>query len=170
MNQTHDFPRDLSLKAGISSVLFVCNQNLVRSPMAEGLLKKHLGSMQGPIPFVDSAGASPDMSDEDMRDIDGFVVSVMSELDVDLRRHASKPVHLDEASAYDVVICLTNGAYEAVKQVQDSSATVVEKWDVSDPSLAVGNRDQRLELYRTIRDSINRRIIARFFEPGTTRS
>ena len=165
MSQANEFPDGLALKPGISSVLFVCNQNLVRSPMAEGLLKKHLSSIKGPIPYVDSAGAAPDLSDEDMRDIDGFVVSVMSELGMDLRRHASKQVHLDEASAYDVVICLTNGAYEAVKEIQASSATLVEKWDVSDPSLAVGNREQRLELYRTIRDSINRRIIKRFFVP-----
>ena len=163
MTQAHEFPERQALKPGISSVLFVCNQNLVRSPMAEGLLKKHLATIEGAIPYVDSAGASPDMRDEDVREIDGFVVSVMSELGIDLRRHASKQVHLDEASAYDVVVCLTNGAYEAVKEIQASSATVVEKWDVSDPSLAVGNREQRLELYRTIRDAINRRIIKRFF-------
>ena len=156
--------KPLFFKPGVSSVLFVCNQNLVRSPMAEGLMKRRLAQSATDRPFVDSAGVSPDMDEETANDIDGFVISVMSEIGVDLRRHHSKSVHLGEASAYDVVVCLTPGAYEAVRSIEASSATLIEQWDVPDPSLAEGNREQRLELYRTIRDTIDRWIVDRFFD------
>ncbi len=49
-----------------SSVLFCCDHNSVRSPMAEGLMKKLYGRQA----YVQSAGVKND------REIDGFTVAV----------------------------------------------------------------------------------------------
>ena len=54
------------------SVLFACTYNAIRSPMAEGLLKK----LHGKRIFVDSVGVRSHASDP-------FVVAVMQELGID---------------------------------------------------------------------------------------
>ena len=56
------------------SILFCCDHNAVRSPMAEALTKKLFG---GRI-FVQSTGVKHDM------EVDGFAVAVCEEIDVDL--------------------------------------------------------------------------------------
>ena len=48
------------------SVLFCCDHNAIRSPMAEGMMKKFYGRSA----YVQSAGVKNDM------EIDGFAVAV----------------------------------------------------------------------------------------------
>ena len=62
------------------SVLFCCDHNAVRSPMAEGLMKQ----MYGQRAYVQSAGVRNDM------EIDGFSVAVCKELGIELSRHRSR--------------------------------------------------------------------------------
>ena len=45
------------------SVLFACDHNSIRSPMAEGLLKQHIGTSI----FVQSAGVKGDMEIDGLR-------------------------------------------------------------------------------------------------------
>ena len=52
------------------SILFCCDHNAIRSPMAEGLMKKFYGRAA----YVQSAGVHNDM------EIDGFAISVCQEL------------------------------------------------------------------------------------------
>ena len=59
------------------SVLFCCDYNAVRSPMAEGIMKKYYGTRI----FVQSAGVKSDL------EIDGFTVAVCAEIGVRLERH-----------------------------------------------------------------------------------
>ncbi len=63
-----------------SSVLFCCNHNSVRSPMAEGLMKIHIGNKI----YVQSAGVASD------REIDGFSISVCNEVGVHLIQHKAR--------------------------------------------------------------------------------
>ena len=56
-----------------NSVLFCCDHNAIRSPMAEGMMKKYYGQDA----YVQSAGVFNDM------EIDGFSVAVCAELDVE---------------------------------------------------------------------------------------
>ena len=62
------------------SVLFCCDHNAVRSPMAEGLMKKFYGHRA----YVQSAGVKGDL------EIDGFSIAVCAELGVELSRHRSR--------------------------------------------------------------------------------
>ena len=62
------------------SVLFCCDHNAVRSPMAEGLMKKFYGHET----YVQSAGVLADM------DVDGFAISVCTELGIELARHKTR--------------------------------------------------------------------------------
>ena len=61
----------------IQSVLFCCDLNSVRSPMAEGICKKYHGFSM----FVQSAGVSPNS------EIDPFAVEVCEELGIKLKKH-----------------------------------------------------------------------------------
>ena len=81
------------------SVLFCCDHNAVRSPMAEGLMKKFYGTGT----YVQSVGVKNDM------EIDGFSIAVCSELDVQLDRHSTyKIVGEDEADIRDGLISFTS--------------------------------------------------------------
>ena len=55
------------------SVLFCCDYNAVRSPMAEGIMKKYYGTRI----YVQSAGVKNEL------DVDGFSVAVCDEIGVD---------------------------------------------------------------------------------------
>ena len=61
------------------SVLFCCDHNAVRSPMAEGLMKQ----LHGTRIFVQSAGIRGDM------EVDGFMITVAAGLYVILRERAT---------------------------------------------------------------------------------
>ena len=63
--------------ANPGSVLFCCDYNAVRSPMAEGLLKQHVGQTV----YVQSAGVKNDL------EIDGFSIAVCKEIGVELSKH-----------------------------------------------------------------------------------
>ena len=52
-----------------NSVLFCCDHNAVRSPMAEGIMKKYYGARI----YVQSAGVKNDL------EIDGFSIAVCGE-------------------------------------------------------------------------------------------
>src|SRR5471032_3197397 len=89
-----ELPRELP-----GAVLFACNHNRVRSPMAEGLMKLMFGDRV----YVDSCGLRLDEEDEP----DPFVVAVMDELGADLSRHRPKTFAQLEEGAFDLVISLT---------------------------------------------------------------
>ena len=62
------------------SILFCCDHNAVRSPMAEGIMKKLFGTGT----YVQSVGVINDL------EIDGFSIAVCEEIDVELSRHRSR--------------------------------------------------------------------------------
>ncbi len=89
----------------IQSVLFCCDLNSVRSPMAEGICKKYHGFSM----FVQSAGVSP------KAEIDPFAVEVCEELDIKLKKHRSRSFKEmeawgDDISSFDLIIALSPAA------------------------------------------------------------
>ena len=134
-----------------SAVLFACSENSVRSPMAEGLLK----FLHGHRVYVDSVGVRK-------REIDGFVVSVMEEIGVDMSGHKTKTFSDLEDLSYDLVISLSPEAQHQAVALTRVMACEVEFWPTFDPSIVEGGRETRLEAYRQVRDDLMRRIKERF--------
>ena len=62
------------------SAFFVCDHNAVRSPMAEGIMKKFYGTGT----YVQSVGVINDL------EIDGFAIATCEEIGVELSRHRSR--------------------------------------------------------------------------------
>ena len=133
------------------SVLFCCTYNAIRSPMAEGLLKQ----IHGTRIFVDSVGVRAG-------EIDGFVIAVMDEIGVDLTRHRAKTFDDLEDTSFDLIISLSPEAQHKAVDMVRTMACEVEFWNTFDPSIHEGNREERLEAYRQVRDGLATRIRTRF--------
>lgn len=142
------------------AVLFTCNFNQVRSPMAEALMKLFFGNRV----FVDSCGLRQP-TDEGLPD--PFAVAVIEELGGDLGAFRSKTFADLEDGSFDLVISLTPEAQHRAVELTRGRATELEYWRVMDPTLASGSRDQRLEAYRLVRDDLAARISVRFGKPST---
>ncbi len=140
-----------------SAVLFTCNLNLVRSPMAAALLRR----MWGTSIFVDSCGLRA------AEEPDGFVLAVMTELGQDLSAHRPKSFDELEDDSFDLVISLTPEAHHRAVEFGRARATEIEYWPTSDPTLEQGSRDQRLQAYRRVRDELQSRLLDRFGRPST---
>lgn len=137
------------------SFIFVCTKNAIRSPMAEALAKSMMRDGLIPRAHVDSAGVDPG-------DVDGFAISVMAEVDVDLQRHESKDLAAVASGEFDLVIALSTTAAQEVESLIETVDTSLEVWDIPDPSLAEGNRETRLSAFRAIRDALSIKIQQRF--------
>lgn len=142
------------------AVLFCCNFNQVRSPMAEALMKHLIGTRI----FVDSCGLRRARFDPDVDDIevDPLAAQVMKELGVDLTRHRCKTFAELEDDSFDLVISLTPEAQHRAVELARGRSAEIEYWPTLDPTLAEGSREHRLEAYRQVRDSLAERIINRF--------
>lgn len=142
------------------AVLFACNYNRVRSPMAEGLFKAFYGTRA----FVDSCGLKPDPAGEG---IDPFVVAVMDELGLDVSGHKPKTFAELEDDSFDVVVSLTPEAQHRAVELSRDRSVEIEYWPTHDPTLTDGSREARLEAYRLVRDALAEAIKQRFGAPST---
>ncbi len=134
------------------AVLFACNLNAVRSPIAAGLMRLRWGSRV----FVDCCGLRRG------EEVDPFAVAAMDELGVDLSRHRPKSFDELEDGSFDLVVSLTPEAQHRAVELSRGRAVEVEYWPTPDPTLVEGARSVRLEAYRHMRDGLDRRLRARF--------
>jgi protein-tyrosine-phosphatase len=134
-----------------SAVLFACNYNAVRSPMAEALMKY----LYGHIVYVDSAGVRKQA-------LDPFVTEVLDEIGIDIAKHRPKTFDDLEDTSFDLVVTLTPEAQHAAMEMTRTMAVDVEYWPTPDPTAAAGSREQMLEAYRQVRDRLMAKIKERF--------
>jgi protein-tyrosine-phosphatase len=137
--------------ANVSSVLFACTYNAIRSPMAEALMKHYHGHRI----YVDSVGVREG-------DLDPFMIAVMDEIGIDMSRHRCKTFDDLEDTSFDLVISLSPEAQHRAVELTRTMACDVEFWHTLDPSVIEGNRDMRLSFYRQVRDKLADHIKRRF--------
>ncbi len=112
-------------------------------------------SLHGKKVFVDSAGAKSGTPD-------GFMIAVMDEIGIDMKKHRSKTFDQLEDTSFDLVISLSPEAQHKAVDLTRHMACEVEFWNTFDPTMIEGDRETRLEAYRQVRDELYRRILARF--------
>lgn len=134
-----------------SAVLFACNMNAVRSPMAEALMKRFLGRRL----YVDSCGAR-------RGEPDPFILEVMSEIGIDMSRHRPKSFDDLEDGFFDLIVSLSPEAQHRAIELTRTMACDIEYWPTLDATMIEGSRAVRLDAYRSVRDELDRRIRARF--------
>jgi protein-tyrosine-phosphatase len=142
--------KEWMMERPVSSVLFACTSNSIRSRLAEELARWRT---RGRV-HITSCGVNPG-------DRDGFVAEVLDEIGLELSDQETRGFRDLEDSDFDLIITLSPDAHEAALEFARNLATVVEYWPTVDPSLVQGNREQRLEAYRRTRDEIQQRITAR---------
>ena len=136
------------------AVLFACGLNAVRSPMAAAVLKQMLGSSL----YVGSAGVRKG-------ELDPFAGAVMEEIGIDIYDH--RPITFDELEDleglnFDLIVTLSPEAHHKALELTRVLAVEVEYWPTADPTVVEGNREQRLEAYRAVRDQLVQNIRERF--------
>ncbi|MGE0046346.1 MAG: low molecular weight phosphatase family protein [Hyphomonadaceae bacterium] len=139
------------------AVLFACTHNLIRSPMAAGLMQLRFGKLV----WIDSVGLRAG------REVDPFAVAVMDEVGADLAKHRPKGFDDLEDTSFDLIISLTPEAHHRALEFTRTMAVEAEYWPTFDPSLAQGSREQRLDEYRRVRDALDERLQGRFQRPST---
>jgi protein-tyrosine-phosphatase len=140
--------------ANVSSVLFVCTYNAIRSPMAEALFRHYLGRCI----FVDSAGVREGEPDP-------FMIAVMDEIGIDMSKHRCKTFDDLEDNYFDLVVSLSPEAHHRALELTRTMACDVEYWHTFDPTLIEGSRENRLNAYRQVRDFLADHIRKRFGLP-----
>jgi len=139
-----------------SAVLFACTMNSIRSPMAEGILK----FLHGTRIYVDSVGVRE-------ADIDGFAITVMDEIGIDISRHNAKTFADLEDDYFDLIIPLSPEAQHKAVEMTRVMAVDIEFWNTLDPSIVDSeDRDLKLQTYRAVRDQLMDKIKTRFPMPG----
>lgn len=143
-----------------SSVLFCCDHNAIRSPMAEGMMKK----LHGRAAYVQSAGVRSDM------EVDGFAIAVCDEIGVPLAAHRSRSFEEmqdwgDDLSQFDLIVALSPASQRMALEMTRHAHLEVEYWPIMDPTGLAEGREARLAAYRQTRDQIEARIRDRFGPP-----
>jgi len=143
------------------SVLFCCDHNAVRSPMAEGIMKK----LYGTDVYVQSAGVRSDL------EIDGFSIAVCRELGVELDRHRSRSFDEmeqwgDDLSSFDLIVALSPASQRKALELTRLAHMEVAYWPIMDPTGLGETREAKLNAYRQTRDQIIRQVKDRWGDPG----
>ena len=145
------------------SVLFCCDHNAVRSPMAEGIMKQLYGTEC----YIQSVGVKNDL------EIDGFAVTVCQEIGVELARHRSRSFEEmqqwgDDLSGFDLVVALSPASQRRALDLTRVFHLEVEYWPILDPTGLGNKRDDKLNAYREARGQIKNRMLERFGPPTQT--
>ena len=140
------------------SVLFVCGLNSIRSPMAAAELRLMLGASSK----VASAGVRKGT-------LDPFAVAAMAEIGIDIQDH--EPTTIEELEDldgldFDLIVTLAPEAHHTALALTHRITAKIEYWPTADPTAIEGNREQRLDGYRAVRDQLIARIKQRFATPA----
>lgn len=122
-------------------VLILCTGNSARSQMAEGLLRHDAGEKFD----VESAGTKPGI-------VRPEAIAAMKELGIDICGHRSK--HVDEfgGQQFDYVITVCDNARETCPVFFGKAQKLHH--DFEDPAAITGSEQQRLVVFRRVRDEL----------------
>lgn len=126
-------------------VLILCTGNSARSQMAEGLLR----ALSGEHLEVYSAGSAPSH-------VNSLAIQVMAERGIDISQHHSKYVGEFIGQPFDVVITVCDQAAETCPIFPGKAERI--HWSFPDPAKAEGNEQERLAVFRSVRDALEARL------------
>ncbi len=126
-------------------VLFVCTGNSARSQMAEAIL----GRLGGSAFEVHSAGTHPGV-------VNPLTIRALAEIGIDWSNARSTSVseYLDQP--FDDVITVCDQAREACPVFPGGRVRL--HWGFEDPAAAPGTDEERLAVFRRVRDEISTRV------------
>jgi arsenate reductase len=126
-------------------VLFLCTHNSARSQMAEGLLRHLAGDRFE----ANSAGTEATR-------VRPLAIRAMDEVGVDITGQKSKTLERYMEEPFDYVITVCDDANEACPFFPGAQNRL--HWSLEDPSRAEGSEEERLAIFRRVRDEIREHI------------
>lgn len=119
--------------------------------MAAGILRHLMGHRI----FVESVGIR-------VGEVSGFATAVMEEIGIDISEH--QPKSFDELvdTSFDLVISLSPEAHHTAIELTRTNSLEAVYWATLDPSDTSGSREQILDAYRSVRDTLMTKIKQRF--------
>jgi arsenate reductase (thioredoxin) len=123
-------------------ILIICTGNTCRSQMAEGFLKSFDETLE-----VFSAGTKAEQT------VNPFAVKVMAEKGIDISGQIPKSVIMFLHETFDYVITVCDGAKEACP-VFTGNVKYRLHMGFEDPANAKGTDEEKLNIYRKVRDEI----------------
>ena len=100
-------------------------------------------------------------------EIDGFAIAVCKEIDVELSRHQVRSFDDMEKLgehmiAFDVIIALSKASYHKVLQIASDKNIEIIYWPIKDPVFTSERREEKLTVYRLIRNQLQGLITEAF--------
>jgi arsenate reductase (thioredoxin) len=133
-------------------ILILCTGNSARSQMAESLLKHDAGDRFE----VESAGTKPSA-------VRPEAIEAMKEIGIDISSHRSKSVDEFAGHDFDYVLTVCDNAKESCPIYPGHTNRLHHNFD--DPAAARGSQEERLAVFRRVRDEI--RSYIRNFPPAS---
>lgn len=126
------------------TILILCTGNSCRSHLAEGILRAAAGDLLA----VHSAGSKP------AGYVHPLAIQVMQEIGIDISGHHSK--HLDTflKQPVETVVTVCGNADQACPRFPGQVNR--HHWGFDDPAHAVGTDEEKLVVFRRVRDEIKR--------------
>jgi arsenate reductase len=122
-------------------VLFICTHNSARSHMAEGLMNKLFNDRYEAY----SAGIEPSS-------VNPLAGRAMAELDIDISGHHSKSVEEFIKDDFDYVVTVCDQANEVCPFFPGGKNRIHKGFE--DPAAFEGNEQEKMEVFRRVRDEI----------------
>jgi arsenate reductase (thioredoxin) len=123
----------------------LCTHNSARSQMAEGLLRHLAGDRFEAM----SAGTEATR-------VRPLAMRAMEEIGIDISGQESKTLDRYLEESFDYVITVCDDANEACPFFPGAQSRL--HWSFEDPSRVEGSQEERLAVYRSVRDRIRERI------------
>ena len=122
------------------SILFLCTGNSCRSQIAEGFGKKYLTNYNISSAGTESHGINPN------------AIKTMKDIGIDISNEKSTKINLSDLNAFDLIITLCGDAHDKCLTFNKKIKHI--HWDIKDPARASGLKENRLKVFRNIRDEI----------------
>ncbi|MFZ5494272.1 MAG: arsenate reductase ArsC [Verrucomicrobiota bacterium] len=126
------------------AILILCTGNSCRSHLAEGVLR----AVAGDLFEVHSAGSKP------AGYVHPLAIRVMQEIGIDITGHRSKSLHKFLQTPIETVITVCGNADQACPVFPGQVNR--HHWPFDDPAHATGTEEEKLAVFRRVRDEIRR--------------
>jgi arsenate reductase len=125
------------------TILFICTHNSARSQMAEGLINSFFNDKFKAY----SAGT-------EVAFVRPQTITVMKEIGIDISNHRSKHMKEFYGTKFDLAITVCDKAQKICPVFPGAKKNIHKSF--LDPSAAMGTEEQKLEVFREVRDQIRK--------------
>jgi len=127
-------------------VLFLCSGNSCRSQMGEGFLRE-LGGER-----FEAHSAGTEIAER----VHPLAVRAMAEVGIDISAQEPKDLAVYDDQQFALVITVCDNARQSCPMFLGARENV--HWSLEDPAEAQGSEDERMVVFRAVRDEIRRRV------------